>query len=191
MCVRTCMCVYVCTYYVHTYVCTYLYIYLFTYYLLKGAVANSDDTASSDTMVSVYYMKKHVEINDLDLIWGAINTSARRDHGKHKPQPQYSVPGQCLNPGRVEFKAAVTLPNTPVKWLAITTWPGCSQELPRDLGVSIRGPYTLRLTEVQLPNMLDVNKSHSGSIFVNGNRSLSITIDYYPRLHCFGAEACE
>jgi hypothetical protein len=77
----------------------------------------------------------HVERNNLDLIGGTINTSARRDHGKHNPQPQYSVPGPDLNPGRDEFKAAV-----------LTTRLVRSEELPRDLGVSTRGPYVLRLT---------------------------------------------
>jgi hypothetical protein len=97
-----------------------------------------------------------------------------------------------FKPMCVEIKAAVTLPNTPIKQLALTTWPECSEELPRDLGVSIRGPwYTTTDGDVQLPNMLDVYKSHSGSIFVDGNRSLSITIDYYPRLDSFGADAWE
>jgi hypothetical protein len=45
--------------------------------------------------------------------------------------------------------------------------------------------------EVQQPNMLHANESHSGPIFIDGNRSLSITIEYYIRIQRFDAVACE
>lgn len=113
-----------------------------------------------------------MERNNLDLIWGTISTSARGDHGKRKSQPQYSVSGPDLKARSVEFKAAV-----------LTTRPERSEELPRDLGVSIRGPYILQLTLKCKSLVCLMWMSHTLGRFLsmatNSCRLLSIIINDY------------